>query len=416
MKKPRAAGAKRIPRTETAEPTRTALFVLLAAATLTVMAGATISPSLPGLLAHFADDPRAEALVPLILTSPGLAIAISAPLAGVLLDRASKRNVLAVAIVLYALAGSSGLYLSSLDAILVGRLVLGVAVGTIMTASLALVADLYRGVERTRVLGWQGAAMSFGGVVFVGVGGLLGEIGWRGPFAVYLAPLALAVLALRALPARPLEAAGGPRPDATPAAPFPWRHAFALYLLAGVSMLTFYVVPTLIPFVVEGLVGTAGTALLAGLAIGVTTLAAGLVSMQYQRIRARLSPPTIAALGFAGMALGFAVIAAEPGFAVLLVALAVAGAGAGTILPNNNTWLLSRVPEPARGRASGGMTAALFLGQFACGFVGPVLVSLGGLGFVYLVMAVLAAVLAVVLALVAALAAADPPAVTETSP
>ncbi len=396
-------------------PGKSSLFVLLAAATLTVMAGATISPSLPGLLAHFADDPRADVLVPLILTAPGLAIALSAPLAGILLDRLSKRAVLAAAIVLYALAGSSGLYLSSLDAILVGRLVLGVAVGTIMTASLALVADLYQGSERERVMGWQGAAMSFGGVLFVGVGGLLGEIGWRGPFAVYLAPLALAWLALRALPARPLDVEEAPPGAASPAAaPFPWRHAFALYLLAGTSMLTFYVVPTLIPFVVEGLVGTAGTALLAGVAIGVTTLAAGLVSMQYQRIRARVSPPTIAALGFAGIAAGFAGIAAEPGFAVLLAALAVAGAGAGTIMPNNNSWLLSRVPEPVRGRASGGMTAALFLGQFACGFVGPVLVSVGGLNFVYLAMGVLAATLAVVLALVATLTAADPPALTET--
>ncbi|MFT5047407.1 MAG: MFS family permease, partial [Porticoccaceae bacterium] len=51
------------------------------------MAGATIAPGLPGLLAHFSDHPDAEYLTRFILTIPGLAIAISAPLAGYLADK-----------------------------------------------------------------------------------------------------------------------------------------------------------------------------------------------------------------------------------------------------------------------------------------------------------------------------------------
>ena len=378
------------------------MVVLLSAATLTVMSGATIAPSLPGLLDHFPGDPRAAQLVPLILTAPGLAIAVCAPLAGIVLDVVPKRNALVLAMALYAVAGSSGLYLNSLDAILVGRVFLGLAVGVIMTAAVALVADLWQSERRAMVMGWQGAAMSFGGVVFVGGGGLLSELGWRVPFAVYLVPLALIPFTLAAIPARPIVGDDAPMDEAGRQQVFPWRHAVPLYLLGALSMLTFYVVPTLIAFLVKDLAADGGcAAALAGLAIGVATFFAGVVSLNYRRLRTRMSFAGIAALGFAGIAAGFAIVAASQSFWLLLVGLAVAGAGSGTILPNNNAWLLSRMPTAMRGRGTGSMTAAIFLGQFSCGLVGPLLVAAGGLPFVYLVMGVVAATLAIALAITA---------------
>lgn len=380
-------------------------FVILASATLTVMAGATISPSLPGLLRHFSDDARAPTLVPLILTAPGLAIALSAPVAGLLADRMSKRLLLVWAMILYAAAGSSGLYLDSLTALMAGRLVLGVAVGTIMTVSLALVAERYQGDRRSQMIGWQAAAMSFGGVVFVGLGGTLGELGWRGPFAVYLAPLLLtpfAYWALRGPAPRVAEGHGDVGSLATPpnASPF-WSAALPIYALAMFTMLTFYVVPTLAPFVVEGYVGADRAALMTGLAIGVATFAGGLASLGYRRVRRVAGPATIAAASFAAVAFGFALIAAQAGFGSLLVGLTLAGAGTGIAMPNVNFWLFERVAPTMRGRASGGMSSAVFLGQFACGFVGPALIGIGGLSFAYAVMGGLAAGIAVVLSVVA---------------
>lgn len=67
--------------------------------------------------------------------------------------------------VLYAITGSSGIYLESLGAILAGRALLGVAVAGVMTTATTLIADYYEGTVRARV-SWQAAFMSFGGVVF----------------------------------------------------------------------------------------------------------------------------------------------------------------------------------------------------------------------------------------------------------
>lgn len=360
------------------------------------MAGATISPSLPGLVAHFADDPRAEWLVPFILTAPGLAIAVAAPLSGVLVDRTVKRRVLLAGIVLYVLAGSSGLYLDSLDAILVGRLFLGLAVGAVMTASMALIADVWEGEARQRVLGWQAASMGVGGILFIGAGGLLGQLDWREPFAVYLAPLALLPIVLKAVPAKAPRRRG--EGDATDA-PFPWRHALPIYAVAAAGMLTFYVIPTLIPFDVADLVGVARASAWTGAVVAAAMVASSLASTQVARLRRRLAPQAIGAISFGIVAIGYLAISTHLSILPLAVALAGIGAGLGLLMPTNNAWLLSRVPDAMRGRASGGMTMCLFLAQFSSAFVGGALVAWGGLDFVYLAMGVFATAVAGLLAL-----------------
>lgn len=55
---------------------------MLAAAGLTIMASALISPSLPAMATHYGN----ETLVRLVLTVTSLAIAITAPLAGALAE------------------------------------------------------------------------------------------------------------------------------------------------------------------------------------------------------------------------------------------------------------------------------------------------------------------------------------------
>jgi len=153
------------------------------------MAGATIAPGLPGLLSQFSDHPDAEYLTRFILTIPGLAIAISAPIAGFLADKFGRRFLLQFGVVLYIAAGSGGLWLSDLHLLLLSRALLGVAVGAVMVCSMALLTDHFQGRERERVMGIQSSAMSAGGIVFVFAGAMLSDVSWRAPFAVYLLPL-----------------------------------------------------------------------------------------------------------------------------------------------------------------------------------------------------------------------------------
>jgi MFS family permease len=94
-------------------------ITLLLVSTLTVMSGATIAPSLPAMREYFADVPNADYLVRLALTLPALLIALGAPAVGVIIDRLGRKPLLLIALILYGLAGSSGLILNGLNLILI---------------------------------------------------------------------------------------------------------------------------------------------------------------------------------------------------------------------------------------------------------------------------------------------------------
>jgi MFS family permease len=76
-----------------------------------------------------------------------------------------------LAIILFAVAGASGLVLDSLPALLVGRAALGIAVGAIMTVATALAGDYFAGPQRQAFMGRQGAFTGIGGLVFITGGG-----------------------------------------------------------------------------------------------------------------------------------------------------------------------------------------------------------------------------------------------------
>ncbi|MFT4161278.1 MFS transporter, partial [Shinella sp.] len=173
---------------------------LLFVSTLTIMSGATISASLPGIAARFAEVENVALLSRLVLTLPAVFIALFSPAAGFLVDRFGRKPLLLASLALFAVAGASGLVLDTLPGLLAGRAVLGIAVGGIMTATTALVGDFFQGPARDRYMGLQQAFVGIGGTIFLTGGGFLAEIHWRGPFLIYTAAILLLPAALAFLP------------------------------------------------------------------------------------------------------------------------------------------------------------------------------------------------------------------------
>ncbi len=356
----------------TPSPTTLIKATLLAVSMLTVMAGATIAPALPAMAKQFAGSANVELLVRLILTIPGLAIAIAGPLAGFLTDRVGRRPVIVVSTLLYAVAGTSGAFLDSLPALLASRALLGLAVAGIMTTSIALIADLFEGPARATFLGIQGSFMAYGGVVFLIAGGALADLSWRGPFFIYLLSLPIAAAVLFALrePEQIRHAVAEQAP------PFPWGRLVPVYAIAFVGMVIFFMLPVQLPFLLERITGAPPS--LVGLALALGPLTAGTVALFYGRVKARLSFLAIIAIIFGLIGAGYVVIGNAGSYLAAVPGLLVAGAGVGFLLPNSNVWVVAVAPEALRGRALGGLTTALYLGQF----VSPLLIQpqlLGGL-------------------------------------
>lgn len=75
------------------------LITLLLTSSMTVMAGATIAPALPQIQQFFHKGPDAEFWVKLMLTLPALFTAISAPFAGIIIDRFGRKPLLIGAVI-----------------------------------------------------------------------------------------------------------------------------------------------------------------------------------------------------------------------------------------------------------------------------------------------------------------------------
>lgn len=356
---------------------------LLLVSSLTIMAGATIAPTLPAMRAYFAGEPNSDFLVRLVLTLPALFIVIGSPAAGFIVDKFGRKKLLLFSLTLYATSGTSGFLLESLTGILISRAFLGLAVAGISVSSVTLIADYYENSERGSMLGLSAAFTSFGGVLFLVGGGFLAEINWRIPFLIYLAAALYLPLALLALsePERVLPKQSE-KVDTAPATNNFCGLIF-LYAAAFVSMVVFYLVPVQLPFYLNSLSGDAGS--LSGIAIGVSSLVSAVVATFYQSIRARRSFTQILSFGFLLAGLGYVIVGFAQTYPVVLIGLAITGAGNGLLMPNLYLWLTSIIPESTRGRAVSGLSMAIYIGQFISPFWGQFLIPNIGIGYAYAV-------------------------------
>ncbi|MEM1401496.1 MAG: MFS transporter [Pseudomonadota bacterium] len=330
-------------------------ITVLFGASLTVMAGTAISPALPGIADYFSGLTDAANWARRVLTAPALFIVLTAPIAGLVIDRVGPKPVFLTGLGLYAVAGTSGLWVDSLTALLIGRAALGIAVGLIMPSCSTLIGILFVGPERVKVVGWQAACMTFGGVIFLIMGGLLAETGWRGPFAIYLASL-LILPGVLALPHR--------RAETPPAGAegFPWSRLIGVYLAAIFGMACFFAVPTQTPFLLVER-GTDSSAVV-GLTIASASLAAAIVALFYRRVRGDRSGTLMLGLAFVLIGMGLILVAFAGPYGNLLASIAIVGLGFGVLLPTLQTMVLAIAPDHSRGRATGLLTMSVFIGQF----------------------------------------------------
>jgi len=335
---------------------------LLFGSAMTVLAGATIAPALPEMSRAFQDIPNAEFLVRMLLTVPALFSAIGAPFSGILLDRWGRKPVLIVAVILYGLAGASGYVLGSLYGILAGRALLGLAVAGTTSGFTTLIADYFSGRKLSKFLGYQAAFMAFGGAVFLIVGGLLADIGWRLPFLLYLYAFGILLGVLFFIDEPQIQRAAGEQQSQDDAAAVPYRRVAPIYAVAFALTMLFFIGPVLLPFLLTNLGDISNSQI--GMALALSVLVGGVFALQYQRVKQRLSFQAINTLVFLAVGLGSLIIGISSEYAGILIGLVISGIGVGLSLPNFNLWLLTVIPAAARGRAVGYLTTAVFLGQF----------------------------------------------------
>jgi MFS family permease len=347
---------------------------LLLASTLMVLAAAAIAPALPAIAESFAGTPGSAFWVHQLVTVTGLAVALSAPLLGRLLDGRDPRGTLLVSLALAGISGSAGFFFpDSLVLLLASRLLLGLAVAGVMLSFTLLAACYFQGSALDGFLGLQASAGAYGAVVYLAVGGLLADGHWSWSFLLFLLPLFLVLPAWLTLNAAEGNASAPTEGDPAGAMTAALK---GLYALGLIEALFLYWVLVHLPFELRTLLdsdASGGGVALAGMML-ISAVTAGL----YPRLRGERSFALIHGLAFCILASGLAVLTLSSGMAPALLSLLLLGVALGLMRPNSMRWLLDVAPPAARGRAFGIYTSAFFIGQFLSGpFAEPAVASVG---------------------------------------
>lgn len=335
-------------------------LLLLLGSCLPVLGAVLLAPVLPRMQAHFAEVPGNAVLVPIVLTLPALMIAILAPFAGVIADRLGRKPLLLASMALYVLCGVLPLWLESLPAIVASRAGIGLAEAGIMTCCTTLVGDYYSGARRERLFALQMVATSLSAVVFIALGGFLGQNDWRTPFALYAVGLIFLPLMAWQL--------WEPQPRVQPAASlqpmkraFPWRALTPMYALALLAGLSLFIVPVQAGYLLNLLHVDAPQQI--GMTMGANQLGVLVGALSFRLLSGlRSQHLLLIAYGLAGV--GGLLMAGASSHVQVVVAVLVNGLGIGLMLPTLITWIMAQVGFEQRGRAAGCFTAAIFAGEF----------------------------------------------------
>jgi MFS family permease len=353
------------------------LGVILASATLTVMAGALIAPVIRAMI----DPLGAPALIGLVITTHGLFAVIFSPVMGYLIDRVGRKPIYAFGLFIYGLGGGSGFFISSFLLMLVSRAFLGIGVAALVTSITTLIGDLYKaGPQRNRVMGWRSGANSFGGITYPLLGGFLGALSWNFPFAVYYVGIPLGLLSLYFIPETftPQNQKEIKQQEARSLLTLLKGQPILLFIygLTLLAMMFLYIIVIQIPQLLPEL-GLSGTAF-AGIFLSINGLAAGVISLNYGRIRTHLSYSIIIILFFIAWASSFLLLALVSNTLFVALALVLAGIGHGLLLPAIYLWVTEIAPPAVRGKAVSYTTSSAYLGQFLSPVIfGSVFVALG---------------------------------------
>jgi MFS family permease len=295
------------------------------------------------------------------LTLPALCVAALGPLAGIVVDSFGRRRTCIGALVIYALVGMLPIILNSLTAIIASRFVLGAMEALIVTSSTTLIGDYFHGREREKWLANQTAVASIASIFLALLGGALGNISWRGPFAAYGVSILFAI-GLMLWTWEPRKSEEPSNEVAASAARYPWGAIMPIALLAVFGGVMFFTMQIQVSNVLSEYYGIRSPSQL-GLYTGVAGLAVAGGTLLYRQFTARLFVSTQLLIAFGLLGVTYVEMNHAPTSALFIVCLIANQIGCGMLLPALVVWAMGRLPFEVRGRGTGLFMTGWWLGQ-----------------------------------------------------
>lgn len=177
---------------EMSKTKRTLCLVALMLTNLAVMNDLVVIPVISNLYGEFADH---MSLVNYIVSGPALIIVLTSLLASYLCKKLDKKVVLIAGAVFFAVGALGGVLVIDPYYMAFMRTLVGIGAGIEQVVAVSMIADVYEDEnERAKVTGYYNATMSFVGIAYSYLAGVLANTGvWQNAFKCYWAVIPMLV-------------------------------------------------------------------------------------------------------------------------------------------------------------------------------------------------------------------------------
>ncbi|WP_179352403.1 MFS transporter [Winogradskyella vidalii] len=337
------------------------IFTILFVSSLTIMVGTVIAPSLSGIVKHKDLGFSASWLI----TLPSLGVVLFAPIVGRLLNQLGTLKLLRLGLLPYAIFGFIGAFITNDYILIIDRILLGAATVAIQVSVTAYIADFFTGEARMKMIAWQGMSIELGGVIFLAIGGILGEINWQFPFYIYLIALLCLFLVAITLPKPEHKIADKSVNEPTDKkSKSKVRLIFVASLLA---MMLFFVGFVTLPLYLPQSFGFSESE--TGYLMASISVVAIITASQMPKMVKAFGDGKTVVLGFILFMLGYLVLASTMSLPFLIVTVIFIGTGFGFTIPLLNHMMLEASTPNNQGKNLGLFSMAVFGGQFLSTFI-----------------------------------------------
>nr|WP_181701758.1 multidrug effflux MFS transporter [Chthonobacter albigriseus] len=337
---------------------------------------ALYTPAMPALVDAFGTT---MAAVKITLTAYFAGFALAQLLVGPLSDAYGRKPVAAGFIALYVVGSIGAVLASTVDALILARLVQGIGAAAGVAISRAIVRDSFTGQASARILNTIGIWLAIGPAMSPTIGGLiLSAFGWHAIFvamAVYgVALFAVIVIALPETNRAPDPARARPAGLIAAYRTLAADRRFLMpSLVIGLTIGALYALGTMLPFVLIGRVGLTPTQFGLGMLFqsGSYILGGITTKLLLRRFDARrLVLPSLALCAFGGVLLAVTLRIAEPSFLGVMVPVAIFAYALAFFTPSMTTDALAPFATIA-----GAASALMGFLQMGGGFAGSVVAA-----------------------------------------
>lgn len=344
--------------------------------------------SLPQIAQDFGR--RGTFIAQMMISVVAFGLMLGAPVSGWILARLGTRRTYIASAVVFAAAGTCGMFPGDANFLLASRFLTGFAAVVMSTTCFWVIGVEYDEQRRARAFGLATAASNATSIVTVMIGAVLAQLGgWRLSFVQYPVMgcliVLLGLLALR-------QAKPGSTGHAGPREPFFWR-LLPFYLLAALLFLILFMASTQFVFLLQA--DGVASPTLRSMFLSTYTVCGALTGLAYGPIHRRLSMTGTFALGLASMAVALALLGWSRNPAGAAAGSVLIGVFIGIVATYINQFVTEQTDTASRGHALGLLMMFCYLGGF---LNAPVLTPLGrliGLRNVFLAAALVMAVIAV---------------------